>query len=68
MAQAILKETNATRKWAQLLESPNEAIQLQALKFLHEQAYGKAPQPNTHSNTPGEAFRLVFDSAEVEKD
>lgn len=67
MAQAILKETNAARKWGKLLESKDEAIQLQALKFLHEQAYGKAPQPNTHGNENGQPFRLVFESS-VAKD
>lgn len=59
-AQQILKEKNAARKWAKLLDSKDEAIVLGALKFLHEQAYGKAPQPNTHANADGQPFKIVY--------
>lgn len=48
-AALILAEINAHDKWLKLLESKDEKIVLETLKYLNDQAYGKAKQAVEHS-------------------
>lgn len=63
-AMEILKEKNQSRIWAKLLDSKDERIVLDALKYLTDRAYGKAEQPNTHANANGEPFKIVYQVAD----
>lgn len=48
-AALILAEINAHDKWLKLLESKDEKIVLETLKYLNDQAYGKAKQAIQHT-------------------
>jgi hypothetical protein len=41
---AILKASNPKKIWKRFLESADDRVALEATKYLHDQAYGRAPQ------------------------
>lgn len=41
---AILKASSPKVLWKRLLESEDDRVALDAAKYLHDQAYGRAPQ------------------------
>ena len=56
LAQAILKETGEARMWGKLLKSEDENIQLKAMQYLSDRAYGKATQAVTVETHEGHKF------------
>ena len=52
-AELILQEINAQQKWKDLLGCPDLNIQLKALMYLTDRAYGKAAQAIEHSGPDG---------------
>lgn len=55
-AALILAEINANKKWIELANSEDESIAFQVLKFLTEQAHGKAKQ--TIGGDPEQPFQV----------
>ena len=55
-AKLILAELDAESKWKKLVESKDERLQFEVLKYLTDRAFGKPKQKVEHSGEEGGAI------------
>ena len=65
MANEILKATDEMRAWAKLLQSKDENIQLKALIYLSNRAYGMPVQKNELTGDGG--LIQIVTNVDIEK-
>jgi hypothetical protein len=70
VAALVLIEIDAVRKWKNLIESEDERIQLDTLKYLTDRAYGKPKQSmevSTPDGSDGEIYSNLTDAQLIER-